>query len=513
MQGMVINMSTTKCGKSTDRNSENGSHGSCVHIHDIKIYSTLGRKTEAFHPISEGEIGIYACGITVYDEAHIGHARQAIVFDMIRRYLEWCGYKVTYVRNFTDVDDKIINKSKATGVPALEISSYYIESTRQDLAALKVKPASHEPKVSDHIREIIEFVVKLIEKGYAYSNGCDVLFDVSRSAEYGKLSGRRLEDCLNAEDARNKRNPQDFALWKGAKPGEPQWESPWGPGRPGWHIECSVMAKQYLGEHFDIHGGGGDLIFPHHENEIAQSEAGNGGPFANYWVHNGLVNVNGQKMSKSLGNMVNIKQVLAEHHPDVIRFAALIQRYNSPIDFSESLFRAATKRVYYFYRSLDRVDELLGENPASGSHMGNEFADRIMTSFVTAMDNDFNSAEAFAQLFQFMSRVNEELDSQNSVAQKSAFLTPVRKVIREIAEVMGIFDENPADCVTWFKQSGLRKAQLSESEIQRAIEQREAARRRKDYNTADQIRASLLSRGVVLQDISGEVTKWDLSIE
>ncbi len=480
----------------------------------IKIYSTLTRQLEEFRPLNDGEVKMYACGITVYDEAHLGHGRQAIVFDVIRRYLEFCGFRVNYVRNFTDVDDKIIARANERGIPAAELSAAYIDSTIADLKALKVEPASHEPRVTQHIPDIIKFISGLIEKGAAYVFKGDVLFDVSKDSDYGKLSNRSLEDCLNADESAGKRNPQDFALWKAAKPGEPSWESPWGPGRPGWHIECSVMARHYLGDRLDIHGGGVDLVFPHHENEIAQSEAYTGEKFANYWIHNGLVNVNGQKMSKSLGNMVNIKDAVAEHHPDVIRYAVLSHTYAAPIDFSAALFASAAKRVYYYYRTLARLDELLASAPdVSPSKEGAAFGKRLMSGFMHAMNDNFNSAAALAELPGVFTKINEVLDSRQSAEQKSAFLKPVQERLKRVFQVLRILDEDPKQTVEKFREAFLRKNNISAAEIEAAIAERSEAKKNKDYQTADRIRNELLQRGIAIQDKAQGQTTWDISLD
>ncbi|MDP3767809.1 MAG: cysteine--tRNA ligase, partial [Dehalococcoidia bacterium] len=317
----------------------------------MKIHNTLTRSKEELVPLTAGEVRMYVCGVTVYDLSHIGHARSAIVFDVTRRYLEFKGYRVTFVKNFTDVDDKIIRRANEEGVPAYELSERYIAAYREDMAALGVRPADHEPKATEHVPEMITLIERLVAGGFAYAVDGDVYFEVRRFASYGRLSGRNLEELLvgaRVEVDERKRDPRDFALWKAAKPGEPSWESPWGPGRPGWHIECSAMSMRYLGDSFDIHGGGEDLIFPHHECEIAQSEAATGKPFVRVWIHNGFVNLGAAKMSKSLGNTLTVRELVKRHDPDALKRWLLGTHYRHPIDFSE-------ERISEAARSLERL--------------------------------------------------------------------------------------------------------------------------------------------------------------
>ena len=321
----------------------------------IRVYNTLTGKKEDFVPLHEGKVGMYVCGVTVYDLCHIGHARSAIIFDILYRYFRYRGYEVTFVRNFTDIDDKIINRANQEGVDYKTIAERYIREFGMDIRGLGLEKATIEPRATDHIPEMIELVSGLIEKGYAYPGGGDVFFSVERFKEYGKLSKRNLEEMqagARVEIDEKKKNPLDFVLWKGSKPGEPFWESPWGKGRPGWHIECSVMSMKYLGETFDIHGGGRDLVFPHHENEIAQSEGATGKPFARYWIHNGFININKEKMSKSLGNILTIKEVVKEWHPEVLRLFFLSSHYRSPLDYSEESLKEAKSGLDRFYTTL-----------------------------------------------------------------------------------------------------------------------------------------------------------------
>ena len=483
----------------------------------ISLYSSLSGSKESLSTLSPGEVRMYACGITVYDEAHLGHARQAIVFDIIRRYLEFRGYKVTYVRNFTDIDDKIIKRASERNMSALELSALYIRETRNDLDALKVEPATHEPTVSGSISQIISFIEELIQKGHAYVFEGDVLYDVRSYDGYGLLSHRKLEDCLNADESSGKRNPQDFALWKGAKPGEPSWESPWGPGRPGWHIECSAMAREYLGDELDIHGGGIDLLFPHHENERAQSEALTGKKFARYWVHNGLVNVNGQKMSKSLGNFLTIKDALRLYPVDVIRYAVLSLKYAAPMDFSDQAMRTALLRVHYSYRTLAATDEILSQNQPDLSSPeyseGNKKSEEFISSVTSAMDDDFNTAAAIAALSVVLSAANEIIDSKRKIAQKASCLAPIRNALSEFASLFRIIDESPTAFLEALKDSALTARGLSRSSIEEKISERQAAKAAKDYARADSLRNELKSLGITLQDSPNGPTRWDLSFE
>ncbi|MBU1118177.1 cysteine--tRNA ligase, partial [Patescibacteria group bacterium] len=366
----------------------------------MKLYNSLSRKTENFVPLDPSMVKIYSCGVTTYDEIHLGHVRQAVVFDVLRNYFEYLGYKVIYVRNFTDIDDKIIKKANDKHQDPLELSDYYVQETVKDLRKLKVGDATFQPKVTETIPEIIDFIGALIDKGNAYVANGEVLFDVDSFAQYGKLSGRKTEDLVSGDESANKRKPYDFSLWKPAKEGEPFWDSPWGSGRPGWHIECSVMAKKYLGDTFDIHGGGLDLVFPHHENEIAQSEAANGKVLANYWMHNGLVNLNGKKMSKSLGNFYTVKDLLKKYTVDEIRLAVLSRGFSLPLNFSEKLFVTTRKKLYNFYKILSKIDSILsGTIPDFSVNWAKyEKIDKLESNFKTAMDDNFNTAKAITSI-------------------------------------------------------------------------------------------------------------------
>lgn len=480
----------------------------------LKIYNTLSRQLEPFKTINENEVRMYACGITVYDESHVGHASQAIIFDAIRNILQYLGYKVTYVRNFTDIDDKIIKKAATTGKTADEIASFYIKDSSQDLAALKVKQANYEPRVTDHIPDIIEFVQQLIDKGSAYVNNHEVLFSVEKFPGYGKLSRQKLNQLVNTEDTPNKRNPLDFSLWKPAKEGEPSWESPWGPGRPGWHIECSVMANKYLGKTLDIHGGGLDLIFPHHENEIAQSEACSGQPFANYWIHNGLVMVDGKKMAKSLGNFYTIKDILKKFHPDIIRFTVFSNHYSSNIDFAESIFTNSSKRVYYFYKTLNTVDQLIKTSPPENeTNLLPQVIKGIDEKFREAILDNFNTAVALAGFSDLFSDINALLSAPKpKMKQKTYTLRLFREEFAKVANVLGIFNEDPGTFINEFKQRFIIEHNLSLTEIQEKINARAEAKKERDFESADKIREQLKEQKIMLQDTPQGV-EWDVILD
>ena len=398
----------------------------------LRVYNTLTKKKEEFIPLEPGKVRFYVCGVTVYDYCHIGHARSAIVFDVIYRYLLHLGYEVTYVRNFTDIDDKIIRRAQELDADYRTIADRFIAAFYEDMDALDILRPTMEPLATDHIPPMIEIIQKLMAKGIAYQSGADVYFEVERFNGYGKLSGRSLEEMVagaRVEVDVNKRNPLDFVLWKGSKPGEPVWDSPWGPGRPGWHIECSAMGRRYLGETFDIHGGGKDLIFPHHENEIAQSEAAFDVPFVRYWLHNGFVNINNQKMSKSLGNFFIIRDFLKEVHPEVLRLFVLSKHYRSPVDFSDENVTEAERGVEKLYGTLAAVTErapATEETPMADATLQKqdpELYDLIAAlpgAFDDAMNNDFNTAQAIGHFFTLQRRLQRFLDQFGQKKLKGA---------------------------------------------------------------------------------------------
>ena len=456
----------------------------------IKIYNTLTRQKEDFTPINAPEVSFYACGPTVYDYFHIGNARVFMVFDVIRRYLEYRDYKVTYVQNFTDIDDKVIQKAWDMGRKPEEVAEQFIEAYYADAQSLKIKTAKIHPRATEHINPILELIQKLYSQDIAYESDGDLLFDTSKFSDYGKLSQQKQEELMagaRVEVDEKKRNPLDFVLWKAAKPGEPSWESPWGKGRPGWHIECSAMAMCYLGETVDIHAGGPDLIFPHHENEVAQSEAASGKPFVKYWMHAGYLNINDEKMSKSLGNVLNIRELLQNYNPLDIRFFMLSSHYRNPLNFNqELLYSAAAGRQ----RLQTMFDNLLAglERADSFPHAAAEqkLVDKLESTrkeFIDAMDDDFNTAEAIGALFSLTREVNAYL--QNEKLNRD-ILENIKDYLLEVNDILDII-EPP------------REAEL-EDRIKEAINRREEARRSKDFATADAIRDQLKEEGIILED-------------
>lgn len=470
----------------------------------LKVYNTLAGKKETFVPLQENKVKMYVCGPTVYDTSHIGHARCVVVFDMIYRWLKTVGFEVKYVRNFTDVDDKIINKSNETGETCSAITQKYIDEFHQEMDALNVLRPDVEPKATEHIGHIIAFIEKLIEKGSAYHvNGGDVFFAIDSFKEYGQLSGRNPDDMqagarIAVDD--KKKNPMDFVLWKPAKPGEPFWESPWGKGRPGWHIECSAMSHEYFGESFDIHGGGKDLIFPHHENEIAQSQGLFGTQFVKYWIHNGFVDINNEKMSKSLGNFTMIKEVLESYHAEVIRMFLLSKQYRSPIDYSEETMREVGMGLDRIYAFLQRLEES-GVECRSNGHQSRAHGP-LWDDFTIAMNDDFNSAKAIALIFEAVKKGNKMLDEKENELDQEPLdsLSLVYNDIKAISCVLGIFDVSPDEWFNAKKEKGMAEARLGTDQIEDLIRQRSDARKNKDFSKADEIRDLLQDNNIVLED-------------
>lgn len=482
----------------------------------MRIYNAYSGMKEEFVPMETGKVKMYACGITVYDECHIGHARQAIIFDIISRYLKYRGYEVTYVRNYTDVDDKIIARANALNMNVLAYSQKKVDEAEEDLSALHVIDADIKPKASEYIERIIRFTDGLIQKGHAYSTARgDVYYSVESFDSYGKLSNRNTDELLSGvrkDVEEGKQNPLDFALWKSAKEGEISWDSPWGKGRPGWHIECSAMVLNTLGESIDIHGGGKDLIFPHHENEIAQSEAFTGKPFAKYWVHNGLITINGQKMSKSLGNSLTIKQALSLYHPEIIRYAMVEKHYSSNVDLSEKVFQLAENQLYYFYHTLANMNAYKESNGThtDGTVIDPAFIDAIEKAFIEAMDDDFNTAAAIAQLFSICKYANTLISNKkHSGGNISVTLLKIKDKITAMFSLLGLLQETPESFLAELKNKHLKNLGITPDEIQDFILQRNKAKQEKNYEAADKIRNELSERGIILND-GKEGTRWDI---
>ncbi len=486
----------------------------------IKLYNTLTGKKEEFVSIAPGRVNMYACGITVYDYSHLGHARGAVVFDLVRRYFQRKRHSVTYVRNFTDVDDKIINRAREEGKSADEVARTYIDAYNEDMKRLGVEPADIEPKATEHIPEMIEVITGLIEKGHAYPVDGDVYFRVASFPDYGKLAKRNLEDMragARVEVDERKHDPLDFALWKASKPGEPAWDSPWGPGRPGWHIECSAMGFKHLDQTFDIHGGGKDLIFPHHENEIAQSEAFTGKKFVNYWLHNGFVNINQEKMSKSLGNFFTIREILDQYDAEIVRLFLLSTHYRSPIDFSDGNLKDARAGLDRFYTMKEGINGFLAGKDAPSQKpeqlvesIDRPLYDKILNlprAFEEAMDDDFNTAFAIGLIYDLVRDVNKFLSEVENKREDAAtvVLSSAARAFDDVGRTLGLFLRDPEE---WFREGRLiGKIAMPVEQIEEHVSRRNTARDRKDWAEADRIRDILDEAGVVVYDRPGG-TVW-----
>ncbi len=490
----------------------------------MRIYNTLAGEKEDFIPLVKDRVNMYVCGVTVYDNCHIGHARSAIVFDVIQRYLKYKGFNVKFVRNFTDIDDKIINRAKKEGIPWNEVARKYTEEFYNDMDSLGVARADIEPKATEHIKEIIDIVKGLIDKGYAYEKDGSIYFEVNKFHEYGKLSKRDKEDMIagaRVEVDVRKKDPMDFALWKASKEGEPFWESPWGKGRPGWHIECTAMSIKHLAESFDIHGGGADLIFPHHENEIAQSEAFTGKPFVKYWVHNGFITIDKEKMSKSLGNFFTIKEVLDRYDPEVVRFFLLSTHYRSPIEFSDEQLKEAEVSIDRYYTTLIRIADFPGKGDVKDKTSGIEkpfegVVNSFKEKFQAAMDDDFNTALALGHIFELIRETNRFLDSSGSrVSDKpsgqkpSELISKAKELLSEAGGVLNIFRRTPDEWQSALMKS--KKIKLTEQDVLNKIQEREEARQKKDWAASDVIRKELDEKGIILED-KKDGTGWKIKV-
>ncbi len=484
----------------------------------MKIYNTLTGRKEEFVPLIPNKVKIYACGVTVYDHCHIGHARNAVVFDVIRRYLRYKGFDVMYVRNFTDIDDKIINRAKQEGSTWDEVARKYTDEYYKDMDRLGVARADVEPKATEHIEEMINIVKGLIDKGYAYEVDGNVYFSVDTFPEYGKLSKRDKEEMMagaRVEVDERKKKALDFALWKKTKQGEPFWESPWGLGRPGWHIECTAMSIKHLGESFDIHGGGADLLFPHHENEIAQSEAFTGKPFARYWIHNGFITIDKEKMSKSLGNFFTIKEVLDKFDPETVRFFLLSTHYRSPIEFSDEQLRESENSIDRYYTTVLRINdflekkEVVREELSSAGIIFKELLFPFREKFEEAMNDDFNTALALGHTFELIREANRFLDSKPSEWKDKELLLKTKDLLSEAGNILNIFNKNPYE---WYLSlMKIKNIGLSEKEILERIKERQEARKRKDWKFADKIRKELEGKGIILED-KRDRTDWKVKV-
>lgn len=466
----------------------------------MKIFNTLSRRKEEFVPLTPGEVKMYVCGPTVYNLPHIGNARPMIMFDTVRRYFEYKGYKVSFVSNFTDVDDKIIKKANEEGVDASVISERYIKECKKDMKAMNIEPATVHPQATQEIQGMIDMIQTLIDKGHAYAaEDGTVYFKTGSFEEYGKLSHKNLDELqsgfreIKVTGEEGKEDPNDFVLWKPKKEGEPYWESPWCQGRPGWHIECSVMAKRYLGDSIDIHAGGEDLIFPHHENEIAQSECANGKPFAAYWMHNGFLNIDNKKMSKSLGNFFSIRDIAEKYDLQVLRFFMLSAHYRSPLNFSAELMEASKNGLERILTCMDKLKEL--EAKAEGGQLTAEEAqrmaqaDKLREKFEAAMEDDFNTADAVSAVFELVKLANSTADNSST----EAYVAGLRVLIARLCSVLGIITE--------------RRIEVLDEEVEAMIAARQQARKEKNFALADEIRGKLLDMGIVLED-TREGVKW-----
>jgi cysteinyl-tRNA synthetase len=482
----------------------------------IKVYNTMSGEKEDFVPLVPGKVNMYVCGITAYDVCHLGHARSAVVFDIIKRYLRYRGYEVTHARNITDIDDKIIARAAKENISTEEVAKKYTAEYYRDMALLGVSRADVEPNATDHIKEMIQTIQGLVDKGYAYPVDGDVYFEVSKFAGYGKLSKKNPADLLSGARVdvdERKKSPLDFALWKSSKEGEPFWESPWGKGRPGWHIECTSMSSRYFGDSFDIHGGGADLIFPHHENEIAQSEAYSGRPFVKYWMHNGFITVDREKMSKSLGNFFTIKDILDKYEPEVVRYFLLTAHYRSPIEFSDVQLNEAELSIDRYYTTVMRTSDYIETAGDKEKTVPSSELEEMLASFKNkfhdAMNDDFNTALALGNIFELIREVNRFLDLKPSGQKARGLVIQARDLLAEVGGVLNIFNKTSRE---WYSSlMKVKKIALSEGDLQEKIFERQKARENKDWAAADNIRNELADKGIILED-KKDGTAWKIRV-
>ncbi|GFQ00449.1 cysteine--tRNA ligase [Phtheirospermum japonicum] len=508
---------TTTCCENNLGNDFSSDNSSKEIKKELWLYNTMSRQKESFKPKLQGKVGMYVCGVTAYDLSHIGHARVYVAFDVLFRYLKYLGYEVNYVRNFTDVDDKIIARANELGEDPINLSRRFCEEFHHDMAYLNCLPPSVEPRVSDHMPQIIDMIKQILDNGSAYTVDGDVYFSVDKFPEYGRLSGRKLEDNRAGErvavDSR-KKNPADFALWKSAKDGEPFWESPWGPGRPGWHIECSAMSAAYLGFSFDIHGGGMDLVFPHHENEIAQSCAACHESSVSYWVHNGFVTIDSEKMSKSLGNFFTIRKVIEVYHPMALRLFLMGTHYRSPINYSELQLESASDRLFYIYQTLHDCESIVTQYASAGLKDSipsetitciNKFHDECLTSML----DDLHTTVALAAMSEPLKTINDLLHTRKGKKQELRVesLAALGKTIKNILTILGLVPDNYSEALRQLRDYALKRAELTEDQVMEKIEERNVARKNKEYEKSDAIRKDLAAMGIALMD-SPDGTTW-----
>lgn len=486
----------------------------------LKIFNSMTKEKEAFRPREEGKVGMYVCGVTPYDYSHIGHARAYVAFDVLHRYLKYLGYEVKYVRNFTDIDDKIIKRANEAGENPLSLSDRFSKEFLCDMTELQCLPPTHEPRVSDHMDQIKDMITKIIDNGCGYVVEGDVYFSVDNFPDYCCLSRRKLDD--NRAGGRvtvdpRKKNPADFALWKSAKPGEPSWDSPWGPGRPGWHIECSAMSSHYLGHTFDIHGGGMDLIFPHHENEIAQSRAACPESKVNYWMHNGFVNKDNQKMSKSDNNFFTIRDIIGTYHPLALRFFLMRTHYRSDINYSDMQLETASDRVFYAYQTLHKCEVALSlfrdvkNSKAQVTGDAQNKVQELQECFVSSMSDDLHTAAVLDKLQTTLSAMNNTLDKFKGKQQQQMLFKDLLLYEKEVKDVLGILglmsSSACSEVLEQFKEKALKRAGLTEEDVKQKIEERASARKNKDYKKSDMIRDELTAKGISLMD-EPQGTTW-----